>query len=121
MNPRSRVARRDYVQSLLELYRLVPGQIGTLRRSDRKLAAQLHDQGVEIQIAAAALLLAVARRSFRSASAAPLGPIATLHYFQPVIAEIIAQPPEPGYLAYLRHKLASVAPRFAAALDHQLP
>lgn len=114
-------ARRHYVHRVLELYRLVPGQIGQLRSSDRKLAAALQDQGVRLEIVAAALLLAVARRSFRSASAPPLHPIATLHYFRPVIAEIIAQPPEPGYFAYLRHKVASLAPRFAAALDHQLP
>ncbi len=115
------VARRLFAQRVLELYRLVPGQLGQLHRSDRKLAAALHDQGVNLQIVAAALLLGVARRSFRSASAGPLGPIATLHYFQPVIAEIIAQPPEPGYLDYLRLRVASLAPRFAAALDHQLP
>ena len=114
-------ARRDYAQRVLDLYRLVPGQIGPLRRCDRWLAAALHDQGVRLEIVAAALLLAVARRSFRSASAEPLLPVATLHYFRPVIAEIIAQPPDPGYLAHLRRKVACVAPRFAAALDHQLP
>ncbi len=119
---RSPIARRrQYAHRVLELYRLVPGQIGQLRRCDRQLALDLHDQGVSLQIVAAALLLAVARRSFRSTTAPPLTPIATLHYFRPVIDEITTQRPEPGYLAYLRHKLASIAPRFAAALDHQLP
>ena len=66
-------------------------------------------------------LLAVARRSFRSASAAPLAPIASLHYFQPVIDEVIAVPPELGYLGYIRYKLATIAPAFVAATDHQLP
>lgn len=115
------VSRRLYAQRVLELYRLVPGQLGQLHRSDRELAGKLHDRGVQFQIVAAALLLAVARRSFRSASSPPLAPIATLHYFHPVIEELIAQPPEPGYFAHLRHKVASVAPRFAAALHHQLP
>jgi HEAT repeat protein len=118
---RSLIARRrQYAHRVLALYRLVPGQIGQLRRCDRLLALALHDQGVSFEIVAAALLLAVARRSFRSASAQPLGPIATLHYFRPVIEEIMAQQPEPGYLEYLRHRLATTAPRFVAALDHQL-
>jgi hypothetical protein len=115
------VARRQYAHSVLELYRLVPERIGPLRSTDRSLAAALHDQGIPLEIVAAALLLGVVRRCFRSPSAQPLDPIATLHYFRPVIAEIIAQPPEPDYLAYLRHRVASVAPRFAAALTHQLP
>jgi hypothetical protein len=33
----------------------------------------------------------------------------------------IAAPPEPGYLSYIRYKLATVAPEFVAAGDHQLP
>jgi hypothetical protein len=118
---RSLVARRHYAQTVLELYRLVPGQLGQLRSSDRRLAFALHDRGVSFECVAAALLLGVARRRFRSADAPPLAPIATLYYFQPVIDEIVAQPPEPGYLAYLRRRLAPLAPQFVAALDHQLP
>ena len=58
--------------------------------------------------------------SFRSESAPPLAPIATLHYYiRPVIDELIAEPPEPGYLSYLRYKLASLAPNLVAAGDHQ--
>jgi hypothetical protein len=116
----SSTSSRLYVQRILDLYRLVPGRSAQPRRSDRRLAAELHDRGVSFEVVAAALLLAVARRSFRSSSAPPLAPIATLHYFRPVIDELLVASPEPGYLRYLRHKLASVAPSFAAALDHQL-
>jgi hypothetical protein len=114
-------ARRIYVQSILDLYRLAPGTSGQLRRSDRQLAGALHDRGVSLQIVYAAMILAVARRTFRSDSAPPLAPIATLHYIRPLIDELIAQPPEPDYLTYIRYKLATVAPTFVAAGDHQLP
>jgi hypothetical protein len=66
-------------------------------------------------------LLAVARRTHRSASAPPLAPIASLHYLRTVIHELIAQPPEPGYLSYIRHKLDGIAPQFVMAPDHRLP
>jgi hypothetical protein len=115
------LTRRDYAHRLLELYRLTPQRTGPLRRCDRTLALALHDQRVSFETVAVALFLAVARRSFRPVTAPPLAPIATLHYFRPVIDEVMAQPPEPEYLAYLRHRLAAVAPHFVAAFNHQLP
>jgi hypothetical protein len=117
----SPTSRRLYVQRVLDLYRLAPGTSGQLRRSDRQLAGELHDHRVSIEIVHAAMIFTVARRTFRSATASPLEPIATLHYFRPVIDELVAVPPEPDYLRYLRYKLATVAPEFVAASDHQLP
>jgi len=117
----SPTVRRIYVQRVLDLYRLAPGTSGQLRRSDRQLAGALHDRGVSLTIVYAALILAVARRTFRSERAPPLAPIATLHYIRPLIDELIAEPPEPGYLSYIRYKLATRAPEFVAAGDHQLP
>lgn len=115
------LSRPIYVQQVLDLYRRVPGTSGHLRRTDRRLAGELYDRGVSLEMVHAALLLAVTRRTFRSATAPPLAPIATLHYIRPLIDELIAQLPEPGYLSYVRFKLATVAPDFVAAVDHQLP
>jgi hypothetical protein len=115
------LSRRIYVQRVLDLYRRVPGTSGHLRRSDRRLAGELHDRGVSLEMVHAALLLAVTRRTFRSPTAPPLAPIATLHYIQPLIDELIAEPPEPGYLGYIRNKLATVAPALVTAIDHHLP
>ena len=106
-----------YVQRLLALYRLMPGTTGRIRRADRQLANSLHDRGISIDIVAAALLLAAARRIFRSGE--PLSPIATLHYITPVIDELLAQSPDPDYIHYLCRKLAPLAPHFATAA-HQL-
>jgi hypothetical protein len=117
----SPISRRLYVQRTLDLYRLAPGTTGYLRRCDRRLAGELYDRGISLELIHEALLLAVARRTFRSEHAPPLPPIATLHYIRPVIDELTAEPPEPGYLTYIRHKLATVAPDLVAAGDHQLP
>jgi hypothetical protein len=113
--------RRLYVERVLELYRCVPGRDGVIRRCDRHLAGELHDRGVPLTIVRAALILTVARRTFRSTGAPSLAPIATLHYVKPVIEELLANPPQPGYLDYLRAKLSAVAPAFATAVDHRLP
>jgi hypothetical protein len=119
-------AHQDYTQCVLGLYRCTPGASGFARRADRQLAARLFDRRVPLHIVQAALLLAVARRSFRPDDAPPLPPIATLHYFLPIIDELMATPPDPDYLDYLRQSLASIAPVFVqkvAALGavHQFP
>jgi hypothetical protein len=52
-----------------------------------------------------ALLLAVARRWFRDATAPPLGTIRSLAYFVPVIEEVLRSEISPAYFQYLRRKL----------------
>ena len=115
------LGRRLYVQRILDLYRRAPGTSGQVRRCDRRLLNELYDRQVPFEIVRAALILAVARRTFRSTSAPPLPPIATLHYLRPVIEELLARPPEPDYLDYLFAKLAAIAPGCVTATDHQLP
>lgn len=114
-----RLSRNLYIQRVLELYRLMPGTTGHIRRSDRHMAGGLHDRGISIAVVTAALLLAVARRTFRSGE--PLPPVATLHYIRPVIEELLARPADPDYISHICRKLASIAPDFATATAHQLP
>lgn len=114
-------APRCYVDHILDLYRRTPGTSGVVRRADRRLALSLHHRQVPAHLVAAALLVTTARRNLRPADAPILNPIATLHYFLPVINELIADPPEPGYLAFVRSRVADFAPSFVAAMDHQLP
>ena len=112
---------RLYVQRILALYRHTPGASGIVRRADRQLAAELYRRQIPLDLVVNALVVATARRTFRPGDAPPLRPIATLHYFRPVIDELLATPLEPGYLDYLRYRLASAKPTFVAAINHQLP
>ena len=92
----SDAAGRDhYVQAVLDLYRTVPGVLGRVRRADRDLAARLFDNGVPFYAIRNALIVAAARRIRNNAFSTPLPPIRSLHYFLPVIAEVIERPP--GY------------------------
>lgn len=113
--------RKHYVQRVIELYRCTPGASGFARRADRCLAAALYDRCVPLEIVHAALLLATARRHQRPSDATPLAPIASLHYFRPVIDELTTTQPDPGYLRYLRLSLINLAPDLASALDPQFP
>jgi hypothetical protein len=101
--------RENYINQALELYRCVPGTLGRIRREDRLLAADLHDRGIDLSTLEAAFVLAAARRSLRSPDAHPLAPIRSMHYFLPVIEEILANPPASEYLAYLKSKIKKYA------------
>lgn len=113
--------RTTYVKRVINLYRCTPGTSGFARRADRCLAAALYDRCVPLEIVQAALLLAAARRHQRPNDAPPLTPIASFHYFRPVIDELVTEQPDPGYLRYLRLSLVNLAPLLASALDHQFP
>jgi len=52
------ISQAEYVQRVLDAYRQTPGTAGTIRRSDRLLAAQLHDRGVPLHAVENAFVLA---------------------------------------------------------------
>jgi hypothetical protein len=98
--------QEEYIRQVLEAYRKTPGTMGTVRRADRILAAQLYQRGLSLQVIENALVLAATRRLIRPADAPPLGSIRSLAYFLPVIEEVLHLRVTPGYFDYLRHKLA---------------
>ena len=106
------LSQEDYVRQALEAYRKTPGTIGTVRRADRMLAAQLYQRGLSMRVIENAFVLASTRRLIRPRGALPLGTIRSLAYFLPVIEEVLNLPVSPDYFDYLRRKLErAVAPR----------
>jgi hypothetical protein len=105
MTTKPDLSRRSYVDAVLDLYARLPDTRPKSTRQDRRLAASLYDRRVPFSAVRAALLLAVARRTLRAKDAPPLPPVGCLHYFVPVLDEVLDSPPEPGYADYLMTKL----------------
>src|SRR6266581_119049 len=103
-------SQEEYIRQVLEAYRKTPGTMGTVRRADRMLAAQLYERGLSVSVIENALVLAAARRLMRPADAMPLGTIRSLAYFLPVIEEVLELRVGPDYFQYLRHKLERMTP-----------
>jgi hypothetical protein len=95
----------EYIRQVLDAYRHTPGTMGTVRRPDRLLAAQLHQRGVPLAVVENALVLAAARRMTRPTDSLPLGTIRSLAYFLPVIDEVLSLRVNPDYFRYLRQKI----------------
>ena len=100
------LSQEVYIRHVLEAYRKTPGTMGTVRRADRTLAAQLYQRGLSVKVIENALVLAATRRLIRPAGAPPLGTIRSLAYFLPVIQEVLELRVNSEYFEYLRYKLS---------------
>lgn len=91
---------------LLRLYLALPHTPSRASRYDRRLALELRRRHIPWQVIETAFLLAMARRCLRDPSLAPLPPIRSLHYFLPLIEEVLTGEISPDYVRYLKRKLA---------------
>ena len=98
-------AQARYVARVLDQYAKLPGTLRRVLRQDRRTALALYRRGVRLDVVDNAFVLALARRTFRSDSDR-LEPIRCLQYFLPVVDELLAEPPLPEYLDYLKQRLA---------------
>ncbi len=104
------INQEEFIRRVLGAYRKTPGTMGTVRRPDRVLAAQLYQRNISVRVIENAFVLAATRRLIRPADAAPLSPIRSLAYFLPAIEEVLSLRVSPEYFQYLRHKLERIAP-----------
>ena len=110
MNPEVTAADvTNYVSAVLALYLGLPETPLRASAHDQKHARQLRDRGVPLRVVEAAFLLASLRRLLRPADAPPLSPVRSLAYFQPIVAELLANPVQENYVEYLRLKLRHIA------------
>ena len=103
---------RDYVSAVLEFYLWLPGTAAVTSRHDRRCARMLFARGVPVELVKSAMAVAIARRTFRTGR--PLPRVRALHFFVPVIDELVESPCEPGYVEYLRQRLRPLAAEKAA-------
>ena len=100
--------QEEYVRQVLEAYRKTPGTMGTVRRADRLLAAQLYERGISVSVIENAFVLAATRRLVRPADASPLGTVRSMAYFLPVIEEVLGMHVNPEYFQHVRRKLQRI-------------
>ena len=98
------------IEGVLRLYLALPHTPTRASRYDRRLALELRQRQISWDVVETALLLTMARRCFRDPSLAPIPPIRSLHYFLPVIEEVLSMEISPEYVRYLKRKLASYLP-----------
>lgn len=96
--------QQAFIRAVRDLYITLPQTSKRFSRSDRHLASDLHQRQVPFDTVRSALLLAVVNRLYREGP--PLPTIRSLHYFVPVIDEVLLKPLPSGYVQYLEYKIA---------------
>lgn len=107
-------AQGEYVQAVLDCYLWLPETAAVTSRHDRRCARTLYSRGVPFELVKAAMLTAVGRRTFRRGDRPPR--IRALHFFLPVIDELLEVGVDPGYVQYLEFKLQPLADQKREAL-----
>lgn len=100
-------SEREYVQAVLECYLWLPGTGTVTSRHDRRCARAWFRQGVALDVVRSAMVVAVARRTFRAD--APLPRVRALHYFLPVVQELLESDLYLGWVQHLERKLQPLA------------
>lgn len=113
--------RRRYVQAVLSRYLWLPDTPSVCSRHDRRLAREWYERGIPLIVVEAALLLAATRRALREPYLAPLPRVRALHYFAPVVRELLEDPKDPDreYLICLLRRLRPLAEVKLARLRHR--
>lgn len=108
--------RNAFVHTVLDLYLGLPHSPARRpSRNDRRLAQQLFDRGIALQIIRAAMLLAIARRLQRPIEAPPLTHIRSLYYFTPVIDELLTST-DPTFIDHINFRFQHLLSRSAGQI-----
>lgn len=113
--------KRRYVEAVLGRYLWLPDTPVVCSRHDRRLAREWCERGIPLIVIEAALLLAATRRALREPYLKPLPRVRALHYFAPVVRELLEEPEDPDhdYLVCLLRRLRPLAEVKAARLRPQ--
>lgn len=113
--------QRRYVQAVLGRYLWLPDTPSVCSRHDRRRARAWFEEGVPLVVIEAALLLAAARRALREPYLAPLPRVRAVHYFAPIVRELLEnpKPPDTEYLVCLLRRLRPLAELKLARLRHR--
>jgi hypothetical protein len=110
----------DYVETVRECFEGLGCTSGKLGAAGIETARQFYRRSIPLAIIGDAMLLGACRKFELLLNGGPSEPIRSLSYFEPIIAEVQANPLPDGYSGYLRGKLRRLAKSWKeSALDQK--
>jgi hypothetical protein len=113
---------QTYIESVCKCYEALGCTTGKLNAADSKTARKFHGRSIPIGVVYDAMLLGACRKYESWLNGGPSELIRSMAYFEPLVAEIQANPLPDGYAGYLREKLQRLAQSWEkATFDKQGP
>jgi hypothetical protein len=110
----------DYVETVRVCFEGLGCTSGKLGAAGIETARQFYRRSIPLAIIGDAMLLGACRKFELLLNGGPSEPIRSLSYFEPIIAEVQANPLPDGYSGYLRGKLRRLAKSWKeSALDQK--
>ena len=96
------MTREQYLRKVIDSYLDSRDTPSKARRLDWAIATTFYHKDIPHATIAHAIRLATLRRHRRDAQLKQLEPIRSLAYFRPLIEHLLNEPPDPGYVEYVR-------------------
>jgi hypothetical protein len=99
----------SYVGSVRKRFMILGCTTGHFSPSDERLASSLEQKGIPLAVIEDAMLIGACRKYVSWLNSGPSAPIASLHYFEPIIEEVLERPFPTGYRDYMRLQVDKLA------------
>jgi len=107
----------SYVDSVRKLFMALGCTSWRFGPSEERLAGDFERKGIPLQVIEDAMLVGACRKYVSWLNNGPSAPIASLHYFEAIIEEVLARPFPPGYREHMRFQVEKLAGLHAARTE----
>ena len=101
--------KESYVGSVRKRFLTLGCTTGHFSPSDERLAGSFEQKGIPLTVIEDAMLIGACRKYVSWLNSGPSAPIASLHYFEPIIEEVVERPFPPGYRDYMQLQVDKLA------------
>jgi hypothetical protein len=105
-----------YVESVGKCYEELGCTAGKINAAGNEISRQFYGYSIPLSVVQDAMLLGACRKYESLLNGGPSEPIRSMAYFEPLVAEVRANPLPDGYSVYLRGKLHRLAQSWEKAI-----
>ena len=87
---------------------------GRFGPTEERLAEDFERKGIPLEVIEDAMMVGACRKYVSWLNSGPSAPIASLHYFDAIIEEVLERPFPPGYREYMQQQVEKLARLHAA-------
>jgi hypothetical protein len=111
----------SYVESVRKRFMTLGCTSARFSPSDERLAGSFEQKGIPLAVIEDAMLVGACRKYVSWLNSGPSAPISSLHYFEPIIEEVMERPFPTGYRDYMRLQMDKLARLHAERAEEKGP